>query len=257
MSLIESIIIKGCSLFKINLLATAYKGIGIAPQYQDLNEVFFKMILPRYIKQEGNLVFFDVGANVGDVTRLMIDAFNNVTIHSFEPNPNTFKKLAERVNNRCVILNNLGLGERPSETAIFYYSNDTSTGHASIYKDVFKLHKVGDDFISQSAIQITTLDQYAMKNNISQIDFIKIDTEGNDYNVLKGARDFLSEKKIKIIQFEFNEMNIISRVFLKDFYDLLKDYDLYRIKGRKLFPLGVYSSENEIFRLQNMLAILK
>ena len=61
------------------------------------------------------------------------------------------------------------------------------------------------------------------------------------------------------MQFEFNEMNVISRVFLKDFYDLLGDeWDFFRLDTRKLIYLGRrYDSANEIFKFQNIVAIRK
>jgi hypothetical protein len=60
---------------------------------------------------------------------------------------------------------------------------------------------------------------------------------------------------IKIIQFEFNEMNIVSRVFLKDFYQILKAYKIYRLCETELIPLFHYDSINEIFKFQNIIAI--
>jgi len=65
----------------------------------------------------------------------------------------------------------------------------------------------------------------------------------------------LSARRIGLIQFEFNELNVLSRVFLKDFYDLLPGYSLYRMDTDRLHPLGDYSPINEIFRYQNILAI--
>jgi hypothetical protein len=84
---------------------------------------------------------------------------------------------------------------------------------------------------------------------------LKIDTEGSELEVLKGAEKMLCNKKIDIIQFEFNSLNVISRVFLKDFYDILKDFSLYRINTNCLIPLPKYDTENEIFKYQNFLAV--
>ena len=52
-------------------------------------------------------------------------------------------------------------------------------------------------------------------------------------------------------------MNVWSRVFLKDFYDNLKEYKLFRIKKGELIPLKEYNTINEIFKYQNILAIKK
>ena len=47
--------------------------------------------------------------------------------------------------------------------------------------------------------------------------------------MLKGAEKALQEKKIKALHIEFNEMNIISKVSFKDFWDLLFNYKIFRI----------------------------
>lgn len=253
MTLLKNLLIYSCSLLRINLLAIAYKGIGIAPEYHSLSDSFFKKLLPQYLKQGKRLVFFDVGANIGEVTNLMLQFFPQAEIHAFEPNPHTFKKLMDGARSLNLTLNNFGLSEKQGASSIFYYKNDASTGHASIFKNVFDLHDAGP--LDESPIMLATLDNYCAEKKIDHINFLKIDTEGNDYFALKGASNMLRQGNIDVIQFEFNEMNVISKVFLKDFYDLLKDYSLYRIKGDRLFPLGAYSSTNEIFKLQNILAI--
>lgn len=84
---------------------------------------------------------------------------------------------------------------------------------------------------------------------------MKVDTEGNEYHVLEGATQLLHNNKVDVIQFEFNEMNVISRVFLKDFYDLLPKHTMYRLDTQRLIPLGDYSPLNEVFRIQNIIAI--
>jgi len=66
----------------------------------------------------------------------------------------------------------------------------------------------------------------------------------------------ISEDKINVIQFEFNEFNIFSKTFFYDYYKILPQYKFYRIMpGNRLFPLGEYISAHEIFRYQNILAV--
>ena len=65
----------------------------------------------------------------------------------------------------------------------------------------------------------------------------------------------LLKKHIKIIQFEFNSHNVHSRVFLRDFYLILKDFEFYRIFQNGIIKLGPYSHLNEIFTLQNIVAV--
>ena len=54
---------------------------------------------------------------------------------------------------------------------------------------------------------------------------------------IKGSEKMISSGKIRMIQFEFNEVNIIRRRFLKDFYNALPDYIFYRLDEKRLIPL--------------------
>lgn len=82
--------------------------------------------------------------------------------------------------------------------------------------------------------------------------------EGNELAVLKGGEKSISEGKIKAIHFEFNEMNVSSRVFFRDFWKLLKDYQIYRLLPREMLEINHYSPLTcEIFAYQNIVAILK
>jgi hypothetical protein len=109
--------------------------------------------------------------------------------------------------------------------------------------------------LAEYDIKMTTLDRYCERKGIIQVDFLKLDTEGHELEGLRGAKNLLESKKIKVIQFEFGEMNVFARVYLKDFYDLLKDYRFFRIDTHRLIPLPTWEREYEIFKFQNFVAI--
>lgn len=62
----------------------------------------------------------------------------------------------------------------------------------------------------------------------------------------------IERKRIKIIQFEFNEMNSISRVFMEDFFSCLKDYKLYRALPKELLLTERIPVISEIYAYQNI-----
>ena len=99
------------------------------------------------------------------------------------------------------------------------------------------------------------LDSFCEQQMIDEVDFLKIDVEGGELEVLRGASNLLEEKKIKVIQFEFNAMNVLSRSFLKDFYNILGGYAIFRLLPDGLVALGAWNPANEIFRYQNLVAI--
>ena len=246
------------SLLGRDPLLYAYNRSGILNYWNDnMSGEYYLIskILPDYIQLKDKSVIFDVGANIGEYSLKIASIFSKSMIYSFEPNINTFKILIRNVEDYKTIKPiNIGLSEIKKETEIFTYSKDLNSEHASLYKDVFShLHK--NNSITTVDIKLESLDEFCQNNNIECIDFLKIDTEGHELQVLKGSTQMISNGKIKIIQFEFNEMNIMSRVFLKDFYQILKDYKIYRLSEKGLIPLFRYDSINEIFKYQNLLAI--
>lgn len=86
-----------------------------------------------------------------------------------------------------------------------------------------------------------TIDAYCLHNNISTIDYLKIDVEGHEFKVLQGAQRLLGSRAIRYVQFEFNSCAIFERVFLKDIFDMLlkQGYTVYKIT-----PQGLILIEN-------------
>jgi hypothetical protein len=94
------------------------------------------------------------------------------------------------------------------------------------------------------------------KNNIKIIDFVKIDTEGSEFDILKGMKEVI--KNIKIIQFEFGTAQIDARNYFINFFIFFKknNFDIYRITPG--IPRKVnYSYFDEVFSTNNYIAINK
>jgi len=240
-----------------DLIRIGYKKEGI-DDYGDeehTGELFF--LKNELLKIVGSSpLIFDVGANIGNYSRLAKNCYPNAKIYAFEPNPESFKVLNS---NRIPDIESfeLGFGKLPSVSRIYTNKKISNSEHASLLKDVFlELHKETD--IISHVVQISTIDSFCSSHSIDKINFLKIDTEGFEYEVLLGATQMIESGRVEVIQFEFNEMNIISKVFLKDFYALLSPrFNFYRLKRDKLIPLGDYTSFNEIFRYQNLILISK
>jgi hypothetical protein len=107
-------------------------------------------------------------------------------------------------------------------------------------------------------VRVVSLDEFVSQYPIDKIVLLKIDTEGHEFEVLKGAKKLLKSGKIEMIQLEFNEMNVISRVFFKDIWDLMPNYDFYRMLPDGLVRIESYSPIFcEIFAYQNIIAKLR
>lgn len=253
----QSIILMLSKLARVDLLPLALNQMGIL-KYGDMCVSGEKYVMGTVLKEwfcKTNLTVFDVGANSGNYSLELRKALPDAIIYAFEPNPITFELLRSNLphpNDKCFCL---GFGNITETRMIYTFSNDLACEQASLYKAVITdFHKRQT---SEIKIELTMVDRFCQEHDIETIHFLKIDAEGNELNVLKGAKQMLDDHRIGIIQFEFNEMNVISRVFLKDFFDILPNYEIYRLDTDRLIPLPIYHSTHEIFRFQNLLAISK
>lgn len=247
-------------MFKmINLIIfnLGLRGLGVLNSENDRvsgERHLIKKVLPGTIKND-NPVFFDVGANVGDYTKALLASFPEASIHAFEPHPENYLQLNEQISSDKVKTHNIAVGKTSGELTLYDRADRDGSRHASLHEAVIsEIHK--QEVVSVK-VTVESLDDFTEKEGIKHIDFLKIDTEGNEFAVLQGASKLLKNGNIGCIHFEFNEMNIVSRVFFRDFRKMLYNYDLYRLLPSGLLPLGNCPLETEIFAYQNILALPK
>lgn len=228
-----------------------YTSYHLSGEKQWLKSYFSKIAKKRPI-------VIDIGANVGDYTKLVLSFRPDAEIHAFEPHPVTYKKLIASSDIKSVSASNLAIGKSKDILTLYDYSEKDASSHASLYKDVIEqVHK--SKSVSHS-VEVVTLDDYCKENKIEEIDLLKIDTEGNELNCLLGAKSLLKNNSIKAIQFEFTQINIISKTTFKDFFDLLSNnYYIYRLlPGGSMLSFSQYDPLMcEIYAYQNIVAILK
>ena len=141
---------------------------------------------------------FDVGANTGQTLRLFADIFPRSTIYSFEPVYSSFRKLKK--NNSHVEnakLFQIGFSDKKSRVKIYHQSD---SGLNSIKKSINKPDINLDNSFEE--ITIDTIDSFCERNHINQIDLLKIDAEGMDLKVIKGAKALMKSHKIKYLLIE-------------------------------------------------------
>jgi len=193
-------------------------------------------------------VMLDVGANVGEWVEMANEIFPESRIHAFEISPPTWEELVKKTcDMESVICEKVGLSDSKKTITIRHYQ-DMPALTTSISYD----HSL--PFVEIQA-EVITGDSYVLDKSIGHIDFLKIDVEGMENLVLKGFVETLKKRDVDLIQFEYGNVNKITRFMLSDFYDLLQSYGY--VIG-KIYPNYVdfreYSLEEENFVGPNYLA---
>ncbi len=209
--------------------------------------------LKKVIKDYKITTIFDVGANEGKYSKTALELGFQGELFCFEPHPGTFKTLQKSLQSLPVHLFNFGFSNKPHPAKIYDYGQPEGSSKASLFEEV--LQNKSEKVVAHE-VDITTIDNFLEENNL-QIGLLKVDTEGNEFNILSGAQKALEKQKIDIIQFEFDNMNIVPRVFFKDFYELLVNYNLYRLLPNSLLKIDYDPLTSEIFAFQNVVAIRK
>jgi FkbM family methyltransferase len=192
------------------------------------------------------------GANIGKYSLLATKTLPNTKIIAFEPVKKTFENLTKNVEGKTnITLVNCGLFSSECTKEINLFNSNT---HSSLYDSQGVNYSVNDKI----AIQLITGDSYLEEQNINQVDFLKIDIEGAEYDALLGLEKALQKGAIKAIQFEYGYINLSSKNLLGDFYSLLESHNY--VLG-KIYPKRVdfrkYLRKHEDFIGPNFIAVHK
>lgn len=160
------------------------------------------------IKVQGNLlrnkasVIFDVGANKGHITQRYLKTFPNAVVHAFEPFEefhSNFRR--QNPDTKNVHLNSVALSDKEGE-ADFYLNENGDTNSLlepttiGANSDKACLNK------GSRKVRTMTLDKYCADMDIQHIDILKMDTQGAELFILKGAERLLKEGRIRVIYTE-------------------------------------------------------
>jgi FkbM family methyltransferase len=146
--------------------------------------------------------FFDVGANVGQTALEMRKHFPNASIFCFEPVEGTFSQLQSSVAHmKKVNCFKLALSDRNGPANINVFSDSSLV--SSLEGNAVFTEGRKEAAVPQSC-ELLRLDQFCADHNVDYVDVLKIDTEGHDISVLRGASGLLSDGKVRFVLTEFN-----------------------------------------------------
>lgn len=239
-----------------------------------------ELVARTFLKTED--VFFDIGANYGDYTKIALVLNIPLTIYAFEPVHSAFSLLvynlehntnfrlpqdrhkiakilsALKNENSSVIVRGstinlfeLALGNR--EGAVDFYMFPEGPGLSGCYfREILK----NEYKIEKTSVKCTTLDTFCDSHGIKHINFIKIDTEGAEVPILYGANNMLKNHAIDFIQFEYGGCYIDAKTTLKQAYDYLTErgYALFKICPKGLIHITKWDDKLEDYVYSNYFA---
>lgn len=236
------------SLWGMNIGPAGYLGEGS-------EEWVFRKCLARS-PQDRPFLLFDVGANVGDYARSAVSTGDpRLQVFCFEPSEPTMKRLSANLRaHNDVRLFPFGFSSRERQAVLHYHLGGEA--EASLVKR--DLSHYGIDQNQSTVVRLRRLDEFCAEAGVTHIDFLKLDVEGHELEVLAGAGDLIPSRRIRNLQFEFGAPDIESRTSFKDIYQVLSPhYQIHRIVHRGLVPIDSYSEFLEVYITANYLAVAR
>ncbi|MFP4436418.1 MAG: FkbM family methyltransferase [Chloroflexaceae bacterium] len=189
-----------------------------------------KQRLPEY--RAGTI--FDVGANIGQSAKKFLKWFPQAQIYCFEPVAATCAELRRNVkgqhNIQCFHLA-LGAGSGKGQmllqgSAEMFFLTDDTAGTAQ------------PSGTPLEEVAIVSIDDFCANQNLTRINYLKIDTDGYDLEVLKGAERMVQEQRIDLVQVEVS-MNSTNTDHVS--FEILKHY----LEERNYLLFGIYDQKPE------------
>lgn len=217
---------------------------------------FIELVNNYYQKRESRIIMFDIGANIGTyATQLNSLVKIGRVIYSFEPFSKAFSELQKLQNGiRDFYPFQIGFSDRKGHNKFFSSSSFSEVG--GLYQKDFS--QFGFSLDLSEEVYFNTVDDFCFENKILHLHFLKVDVEGHDFFVLKGAKQMLLDNKIDFLQFEFGAANYLSKTYLFDFFQLLSpNYRIYKLLRNGVIEFKEYNTDFEIHVLSNYVAINK
>jgi len=168
-------------------------------------------------------ICFDVGANCGQTAKTLNHLFPEAKIYSVEPASETFKKLQAAVAHIPNITPiRTAVGDKEGEGRLQIMG-------ASVNSSLLTYNKpTGDDRVhDEETVPLKTLTRICEEHSISHIDFLKIDSQGFDLHVMRGAEPLFNAHKIRCLLTEVNDVQMYTgQAWLHEVFSFLGSHGM-------------------------------
>ena len=211
--------------------------------------------LKKLFKLNEKLIIIDIGANIGSISLPLAKIFNKSKIFAIEPTNYAFKKLTKNLNlnkylKKNISLNQLFLSKINKPTKVW------SSWNFHINANKHKQHLGTLHSIKKKSYM--SLNNFINSRNIKKVDFIKLDVDGHELDVLKSGEKFLKDKKpvifIEIAPYLYPEFGYKCSeliTYIKKLKYSFYNEDLKRIKNIDNYIKRITHGSSENFFLMN------
>ncbi|MBH8566034.1 FkbM family methyltransferase [Nostoc sp. CENA67] len=204
---------------------------------------------------------FDIGANIGIYSLVLSHLVGtNGQIHAFEPVDHIRHKFLVNLafnGAKNVLVRDFALGDRLNELPMYQVKEGLFRGGTSTFVHNNNVEVMGEDAFERRTVRIMKLDEYVAEQNLTRLDFIKIDVEGFELNVFQGAINTLAKFKPTILfEHDQNRLNGL-KILESQFSEILSNlgYSCFEVfnDGRRNL-LAPYCFDRKL-KGNNLLAI--
>src|SRR5262249_40918163 len=148
----------------------AYQNMGILNHHglADSGEDYFVRNFLKENIHTPDPVLFDVGANLGNYSKLLRETFPNGRIYAFEPVARTFKELTQRLQGQRINCFPLGMAAQDGSEVIYDYPDKSASPHASRFREIMT-DRHGCSNPEPFKCSLTTLDKFCAQQGIAKI----------------------------------------------------------------------------------------
>jgi FkbM family methyltransferase len=218
-------------------------GLNLQRWHQPLED------LPALLGNSVITTIVDGGAYKGNKAAVLLEKFPGADIYCFEPQPELFSHLTQRFANtqHCIPVKQ-ALSDYPGSADLFITAERyTSSLMQPLATDI--------KTAATAEVSVTTLDHFMHENQISSIDIIKLDLQGNELPALQGSKNALAGCKAVLVEVNFRERYAGCTRF-EELFAYLQGagfalYKIYEIHG---YPNGAWKLGDALFLKQELLA---
>jgi FkbM family methyltransferase len=200
-----------------------------------------KRLLKKYLPE--NPIIVEGGAHIGLNTLALVSIWPKATVYAFEPQPQLFLRLKEKVFGYSNIICSSCALSHQTGTAKFYISGPVFDQSSSLLEP--KEHLTAYPQVTfKDAIEVNTinLDEWAASNGVNHIDLLQLSLQGSEFDVLRGAPKIIKQTKCIYLHIAYSELYKGSHLFaevrpwlVSQGFKMVSIDNFSRVEGTALF----------------------